>query len=593
MAISRSDNDSFQPDLHGPTARLRGKSALEMRGSRSAEQDAPPGGQTERHPIRKRAFSPLTLRILLVNLVALAVLVGGMLYLDQYRTGLIDARLKQLQTQAEIIAGALGEAATTDQDAAEIEADRATQILRRLVVPTDTRARLFSTSGELMTDSREIIAERQVIQRLLPSPSWYNKILSRITDVLEVIDNHLPSRTAIPPYVERPDQRASDYPEVIRALDGYSMTMIRTREGASYVLTAAVPVQRFRRVLGALLLSTDTTEIQDIVRQERVAIAQVSAIAFGVTALLSLFLAKTIARPVIRLAEAAERIRRGRGRRVSIPDFSNRNDEIGDLSSALKEMTRDLYARIDAIDAFAADVAHELKNPLTSLRSAAETVARAEDPTARARLTAIMLEDVRRLNRLITDIAQASRIDAELLRSEAAPVDLHRLLLMLVEGYEATVSDENRPHVVYRAEASDGLIVYGMEQRIGQVIRNLVDNAISFSPPGATITLRARQAGSFVVITVEDEGPGIPDSRLEEIFSRFYSERPAEEDFGTHSGLGLSISKQIVEAHGGRISAENLYAPAEPGGEETHEKVIGARFTVLLPVDPPWARGRR
>ncbi len=585
MAISRSDNDTFQADRRGAASRARGQAAADIRGDDAA-------GQNERHPIRKRAFSPLTLRILLVNLVALAVLVGGMLYLDQYRSGLIDSRLKQLRTQAEIIAGALGEAATTDQDSAEIDVGRATQILRRLVVPTETRARLFSTSGELLTDSREIIVERQVIEEKLPSPTWYNELLSHITDVLEVIDSHLPSRTAIPPYVERPDQRASDYPEVARALDGYSMTMVRSRAGGSFVLSAAVPVQRFRRVLGALLISTDTTDIEEIVRQERIAIAQVSAIAFGVTALLSLFLAKTIARPVIRLAEAAERIRRGRGRRVSIPDFSNRNDEIGDLSAALKEMTRDLYARIDAIDAFAADVAHELKNPLTSLRSAAETVARAEDPAARARLTAIMLEDVRRLNRLITDIAQASRIDAELLRSEAEPVDLHRLLIMLVEGYDATLSEES-PHVVYRAEASDGLIVYGMEQRIGQVLRNLVDNAISFTPHGGTITIRARQAGSFVVITVEDEGPGIPEGRLEEIFSRFYSERPASEDFGTHSGLGLSISKQIVEAHGGRISAENLYVPAEPGSGEPHEKVIGARFTVLLPVDPPWARGRR
>jgi two-component system sensor histidine kinase ChvG len=549
-------------------------------------------GSPDRHSVKKRAFSPLTLRILVVNLVAFAVLVGGVLYLDQYRTSLIDSRLKQLHTQAEIIAGALGEAATTGQDTAEIDPDRATQIIRRLVIPTETRARLYATSGDMLADSRQIIAERQVLEEPLARPTWYNRIISKITDVLEIIDSHLPSRTSLPAYVERPNQRASDYPEVSRALDGYDMNMVRTGDDGSFVLTSAVPVQRFRRVLGALLLSTDTTDIDQIVRAERIAIAQVSAIAFAVTALLSLFLAKTIARPVIRLAEAADRIRRGRGRRVSIPDFSNRNDEIGDLSAALKDMTRDLYARIDAIDAFAADVAHELKNPLTSLRSAAETVARAEDPEARARLTAIMLDDVRRLNRLITDIAQASRLDAELLRAEAAPVDIHRLLVTLVEGYEAT-SGRGGPHVVYPPEATDGLIVQGMEARIGQVIRNLVDNAISFSPATGTITLRARAAGSFVVITVEDEGPGIPESRLDEIFSRFYSERPAGEDFGTHSGLGLSISKQIVEAHGGRISAENLYAHAEPGSGEAHERVIGARFTVLLPVDPPWSRARR
>jgi two-component system sensor histidine kinase ChvG len=573
--------------------------AAPRRSTDAAPKDAPSkdmgaaGRQAapDRRNVKKRAFSPLTLRILLVNLVAFAILVGGVLYLDQYRTGLIDSRLKQLHTQAEIIAGALGEAATTGQDTAEIEPDRATQIIRRLVIPTETRARLFATSGDLLADSRQIIAENQVLEQPLAKPTWYNRVIAEITHILEVIDSHLPSRTSLPAYVEHPNQRAADYPEVGRALDGYGTNMVRTGNGGSFVLTAAVPVQRFRRVLGALLLSTDTTDIEQIVRAERIAIAQVSAIAFAVTALLSLFLAKTIARPVIRLAEAADRIRRGRGRRVSIPDFSKRNDEIGDLSAALTDMTRDLYARIDAIDAFAADVAHELKNPLTSLRSAAETVARAEDPEARARLTAIMLDDVRRLNRLITDIAQASRLDAELLRSEAAPVDIHRLLVVLVEGYEATA--KGGPHVVYRPEATEGLIVHGMEARIGQVIRNLVDNAISFSPKDAAITIRARAAGSFVVITIEDEGPGIPEGRLDEIFSRFYSERPAEEDFGTHSGLGLSISKQIVEAHGGRISAENLYAHTEGGPEDAHERVIGARFTVLLPVDPPWSRARR
>jgi two-component system sensor histidine kinase ChvG len=314
------------------------------------------------------------------------------------------------------------------------------------------------------------------------------------------------------------------------------------------------------------------------VRAVRLDILKTFLFALAVTVLLSIYLAGTIARPVRRLATAADRVRRGLGREVVIPDFSRRGDEIGDLSSALREMTGVLWQRMDAIDRFAADVAHEIKNPLTSLRSAVETASRIEDPVKQRRLLAIILEDVQRLDRLISDISDASRLDAELSRHEHEPVALDRMLATLVELHEATTM-EGAPRlrliVPSNARPSD-FVVPGIEDRLVQVLRNLIANAISFSPSGGTIGLAVQRDQNTVVVTIDDEGPGIPDAKLAAIFDRFYSERPAGEKFGTHSGLGLSISKQIIEAHRGIIRAENRRGA---GGA-----IVGARFIVRLPA---------
>jgi two-component system sensor histidine kinase ChvG len=279
--------------------------------------------------------------------------------------------------------------------------------------------------------------------------------------------------------------------------------------------------------------------------------------------LLSIYLAGTIARPIRRLAAAAERVRRFHGRQVLIPDFGRRGDEIGDLSASLREMTGALWTRMDAIERFAADVAHEIKNPLTSLRSAVETAARVDDPQKQRRLLAVVLEDVQRLDRLITDISDASRLDAELSRVELEPVLVGRMLEALVDVHQATQS-EAAPRLLLSLPASgDGaLVVPGIEDRLVQVFRNLIANAISFSPSGAPIRLAAERQGDDVVVIIEDEGPGIPEGKLEAIFERFYSERPAGEKFGTHSGLGLSICREIVEAHHGTI---RLDCPAAGG----------------------------
>jgi two-component system, OmpR family, sensor histidine kinase ChvG len=346
------------------------------------------------------------------------------------------------------------------------------------------------------------------------------------------------------------------------------------------VLSAAVPVQRYKQVLGAVLLSSDSTDIDKAVRSVRFEILKIFLIALGITVLLSIYLAGTIARPIRRLAAAAERVRRFHGRQVLIPDFSSRGDEIGDLSASFREMTGALWARMDAIERFAADVAHEIKNPLTSLRSAVETAARVDDPRQQRKLLAVVLEDVQRLDRLITDISDASRLDAELSRVELEPVLIGRMLEALTDLHQATAG-EDMPKLVLTLSGALGtqagdLAVLGIEDRLVQVFRNLIANAISFSPLGAPIRVAAERHGEDVVVTIEDDGPGIPDGKLEAIFERFYSERPASEKFGTHSGLGLSISKQIVEAHRGSIRAENR--------RDVDGSTLGARFIVRLPV---------
>jgi len=343
------------------------------------------------------------------------------------------------------------------------------------------------------------------------------------------------------------------------------------------MFSVAIPIQRYKQVLGVVMLSTGSSEIEEELRTVRLELLRIFGVALLVTVLLSFYLAGTIARPIRRLAAAAERAR-GRRARVEIPDFTRRGDEIGDLSGSLREMTDELWQRMNAIESFAADVAHEIKNPLSSLRSAVETATRIEDPANQRRLMAIILNDVQRLDRLITDISDASRLDAELGRVEPEPINIAAMLRALADVHEAARTD-NSPRLVLAIGKTDRpLIVPGIETRLSQVFRNVIGNAVSFSPPGGEIRLTARQDGRAAIVTVEDEGPGIPDEKFTAIFDRFYTERPLGEQFGTHSGLGLSISKQIVEAHRGMIWAENH--------KDANGGTIGARFCVRLPARP-------
>lgn len=537
----------------------------------------PVGGRAVDAPvirIRQRFFSKLTARVLAVNMMALVMLVGGMLYLSSYQERLIENELASLTAEATIFAATLAEAAVVGgvDTTQSLDPDAARQIVRRVYQTTDTRARLFGVDGKLVADSRTLGQPGGLIEvRPLQPPvskGWFRRIWDATYDWIAEFAG---PRKRWPTYVERQDQRAEDYASVRAAMAGGVGRQIWMHDDGKLMLGVAVPVQRVRQVLGAVLVTRDGINIEGNIQTVREEILKVFAIALGVTIILSLYLAGTITRPIRRLARAAERVQQGRGRKIEIPDMSRRRDEVGELASALRAMTSALWTRIDAIERFAADVAHEIKNPLTSLRSAVETTARITDPAKQRRLMTIILEDVQRLDRLITDISDASRLDAELSRAETGTVDVARMLGMLTDLYKTTLED-TEIKISLSLPPGSALTVPGIEDRLVQVFRNLITNAISFSPPDGSITLRARREGAWVIATVEDDGPGIPAAKLEAIFDRFYTERPAGEKFGTHSGLGLSISKQIITAHRGQIFAEN------------REGRPGARFTVKIPA---------
>jgi len=408
----------------------------------------------------------------------------------------------------------------------------------------------------------------------LPDIEPTNPIVRLVNWLYEAVFNWWPRREHLKLFPAGLALTADRLPEAEIALGGDVATATYAGSDRHLVLSVGMPVQRYRQVVGALVVSRSSQGIDEAVRSVRLDILAVFAAAFAVTVLMSIYLAGTIARPIRRLAIAAERVRQGRSR-ATIPDFSHRRDEIGDLSSALGEMTRALSERLEAIESFAADVAHEIKNPLTSLRSAIETVARISDPAQQRRLMALVLDDIQRLDRLISDISSASRLDAELARAEPAPIDLARLLGALVE-VQGAADDADQPRLQLDADPRAGLVVAGLEDRMVQVFHNLLANALSFSPPGGEIRLVAVRIGPTVRVSIEDEGPGIPGGKEQAIFDRFYSERPKSEKFGLHSGLGLSISKQIVEEHGGTIRAENRV--------ELDGTVRGARFIVQFPA---------
>ena len=512
-------------------------------------------------------MSPIMRRILAINVLAMAVLVVGLLYVGQYRQGLIDNEIAALNIQAELFAAAIGEAAVGNSGTRQkLVAERARHIVRRMSLTTGTFAQLILADGKVLTDSRLLGGRGRAVQvENLPPPKTDSEFTDQMSDRFESLLRRLLGDT----------NHSTDLSVATKiALNGDHGRAIRSQPNGTLSLSVAVPVQRYKKVLAALTLTKDSRKIDEAVFQVRLDILKVFGVALLVTVLLSIYLASTIARPLRRLAIATEEIRKGSSRHYAVPDLIARKDEIGELGSMLNDMTEALWQRMDAIERFAADVAHEIKNPLTSLRSAVETVARLEDPEQQKKLMAIILDDIQRLDRLISDISDASRLDAELSRAKMAPVNLDGLFKTLVDLHDVTLDAHGIKLNLIRDYSAEP-IVPGIEDRIVQVFRNLIGNAVSFSPDNASITLRVRIDDTQAVITVEDEGPGLPPGTEESIFNRFYQERPESEKFGTHSGLGLSISQQIVEAHGGSIRAENL---VDEAGD-----VLGACFIVSLP----------
>ncbi|HWA18457.1 MAG TPA: sensor histidine kinase [Devosia sp.] len=543
-------------------------------------------------------FSSLTRRIIVLNLVALAVLVTGILYLNQWRAGLIDARVQSLRVQGQIIAAAVAASAKVSSDVIQVDPERLLQLktgesnlpsyadpslefpinpeqvaplLRNLITPTRTRARIYDSGGFMILDSASIYQRGEVIRTgkaaAAKPANWWTAILSWVPG-----DN-------FPPYLEYGVDEGIKYPEVAAALSGSPADVVRVDQNHQLIISVAVPVQRVRATVGVLLLSTQPGEIDSIVATERWGVVRIALVAAAVTIILSLLLASTIAGPLRRLSEAAEKVQASMTSREEIPDFTYRTDEVGHLSRALRAMTSALYNRIEGIERFAADVAHELKNPLTSLRSAVETLPRAKKPEDVERLNAIIQHDVRRLDRLISDISNASRLDAELARESAERVDVGKLCEAMVSLQADLAAPHNVNVVLTRHPGRHEPIVLGHDSRLAQVVSNLIDNAISFSPPGGTVAVDIATSDTQITIQVADEGPGIRGD-ITRIFQRFYTDRPEGEHFGDHSGLGLAISKQIIDAHGGTIRAENRTDRS------------GALFTVILNRAPA-ARGRR
>ena len=509
------------------------------------------------------------------NLAGLIVLIIGALILSEMRAGLVKARVESLQTQGDLVASVIADFATQgDPEPALIEA-RARAYLRQLRLPPSVRARLFDREGGLVADSL-LLADQMEITALPPpgEPGWLDRVSAMGTNLFADMSSLLSEG------VDDDTLRVRTLEEEIRsALLGDRAAGQRFAETGDRVVSVTLPIQRVSAVVGVVTL--EASDVSEIVRAERMALLPFIGVAVVVALLSSALLTVGVARPLRRLALAADRVRSGATRNLDLPQVSARKDEIGELAASLDGMTQALFDRITANERFAADVAHEIKNPLTSIRSAVETADRVQDEASREKLRKVIASDVRRLDRLITDISNATRLEAEFARSPRESVCLFRMLTDLTETYDA-IADEDDPKVVLvpvdpGVETAE---VWGREGPLGQVFRNLIENARSFSPKAGTVTVRLSVEGDArqrqLRVRVEDEGPGIPEDKLEKIFDRFYTDRPKGASFGNNSGLGLSIVRQIVEDHRGEVMAANRISE---GGE-----VAGARFTVDLPL---------
>jgi len=496
-------------------------------------------------------------RILAVNVFALAILGGSIFYLDGFRSRLTESGVETARTQVTIAADSLALAEPAEK----------ADLLRRLGQHSRTRLRVFGQDGALRMDSWRGAAPTYELRD--PRRERWTKDIARLMDNAfdEIVGAPSP-----PPLPLPESERLAGWSEAEQALrqGGTTTNLRRAPEGTPFI-SAAAPVAGTGEVV---LLTRNARDIRRVVRDERVTLGFILLATLIVSVLLSLFLARTIALPLRRLAHAAHRVRLGRDREVDVPVLPARRDEIGLLARALADMTQSLRQRIDGTEAFAADVTHELKNPLASLRSAIDSLERVDDPALRRQLLDLLHQDVARLDRLVVDIAETSRLDAELSRARFEPLDMSTLIEAMLETWEARAA-ERQVRIAFARPRAGSAVVMGDESRLARAIDNLVDNAISFSPPGGLVEVGAACVGGDVFVSVEDEGPGVPEAEREDVFRRFHSVRLAEEHFGRHSGLGLAIAKATFEGHDGRIWAE-----------DRHDGSRGARFVARLPATP-------
>lgn len=524
----------------------------------------------------ERRITGLTVRIIGVNIVALLVLFFVFLYMGRYHSSVIEAKLQYVGAEALLVSSALSESTLSDDDSFDIDQKKLTRLATRLANETRQHIQVFDAQGIKIWDSKKIQDvndfEQPRVERFDPV-----KILVKFISFLLPRDNPLKL------YPATDSHRAQDYPDVVKAYTGRIFVSAWRNANEHIFLSTAAPLERNGRIEGVVLLTHVAYDIEQEISNVWRNIAAVFFVTLIIMVALSIYLSGVIARPIKRLARAAEGVRKGALGYSDIPDYSANHDEIGELSIVLRQMTKALYDRMNAIENFAADVAHELKNPLTSLRSAVETLQVVKKKPDRDKLFEIIQHDLERINRLITDISKSSRIDAALSRAKLVEVDIKSVISNLLDVYRTPLARQNHDmhveingvKVVVNSEDDEGaVLVWGQAQPLYQVFENLLSNALSFSKKGSEIAIDISSEGAAVVVSIRDQGGGIQAKNISDIFGRFYSRRPEAEKYGEHSGLGLAICRQIVEAFDGQIVAENITDDAE--------KPIGACFSVIL-----------
>lgn len=518
------------------------------------------------HDIAPRPLSRLTYKILSLNIITLAVIAMSFSYIAQTRQNLISNEVDNFETEARLYAFILQK----NMGSETLRPDKLNAILSELNFHAEQQAIIFSPEGD-------VLAANGIIPLRKTYAETRDKDLNILTRGIASIEDMLSVNFKLPAFPGTENLLSQNIPKIQQTVDGLNIAAWSAPDGG-LILSADINLVTKGDRYATLQLVRRDLQIEQTFSSTRVDVLRFALISLTLTISFSLYLSGLIGHPLRNLAMAAEAFRLSRGRGVEIPDLSARNDEIGELSEAMREMTDALKKRLNSIERFAADVAHELKNPLTSMKSAIETLPKVKNEEDRLRLTDIIYHDLHRMDRLISDISQASRLDAELSRDVLEPLDIRSVLNPLIEAKRDPMEKAKgiSGEKIIRIGFDRPVLAMGQAGRLAQVFDNLISNALSFSPEEKPVTVIIESNPERCKVTVEDEGPGIPESRLEKIFDRFYSERPVSENFGMHSGLGLSIARQIVDSHGGNIHAENR--------KDAEGRVIGARFVVRLRI---------
>ena len=528
---------------------------------------------------KPRVISLLTLRILVIVVFPTAMFFLGLLHVDQYRSTVLKSEIDALYRQGNTLARTIGMtdaqfSAQAQRRISELTVQRASQLIASI---PDARIRIFQPNGTMISDSFnssrlsppniKVIKRQDMVERGVDA--WLRDMVSMFGDFISPRDN-------VPLYREGRNISAEDFPAVQKALTGEPGSLVMRDRKGQLVLGVAVPIRNLRVVRGALLVTASGEQVERDIAQVQYTFFQVFFGILLITIVLAFYLSQSIIGPISTLARRANQVRLNQFQSLAMPDLINRRDEIGTLARDLSAMTDELHARMKATASFAADVSHELKNPLTSLRSAVETMARLDDKDQQDKLMQIILDDVGRLNRLITDISAASRLDADLSQAKYETIDLGDLINNFAASRHWSNDQTQQIHLEVKLPKTP-IYVHVAVDRLVQVLDNIYVNAMSFSPKGGTITLALTRQKGQAKITMGDDGPGIPEAKLDTIFSRFYTERPEGESFGQHSGLGLSISRKIIETLGGSIIAANRKKRRGPFK-------TGAEITITLPI---------